>query len=212
MPNVAPCEVHVGDLSRAPSVRESQHHLAQRLCQLADPAHMPAALRSTPALQALGAERPVQHAFAPWWPDNPGRRRASQRSGAVLARPSIPTAPFAGRSLSPQRPELAGSQAPPAPQTIGIAQTMASMMAQASMVACRPPSETIVFLPAPTCPRQSLRLRSLGHQQLKSKNAASAPAAQLGVGPESVAYSATHALIGDDLPSQRSSQGVATTA
>ena len=207
MPNVAPCEVHVGDLSRAPSVRELQHHLAQRLCQPADPAHRPAALRSTPALQAWGAERPVHHATAPWWPDNPGRRRGSQHSGAVLARSSIPTAPFAGRSPAPRHPGLAGSQVPPAPQTIGIAQTMASMMAQASMVACRPPFETIVLLLAPTCPRQSPRLRSTGHQQSKSKNAAGAPAARPEVGPEKAACYATHDLTGDDLPSQHSSPG-----
>src|ERR1700712_732205 len=68
------------------------------------------------------------------------------------------------------------------------------------MVACRPPSETIVLLPAPTCPRRAPHLRSIDHQQSKSKTRAGAPAARPGGGPENVACSATHDPTGDDLP------------
>src|ERR1700712_2501689 len=75
------------------------------------------------------------------------------------------------------------------------------------MVACRPPSETIVLLPAPTCPRRAPHLRSIDHQQSKSKTGAGAPAARPGGGPENVACSATHDPTGDDLPSQHSPPG-----
>jgi hypothetical protein len=51
------------------------------------------------------------------------------------------------------------------------------------------------------------RLRSIGHQQSKSKTGAGAPAARPGVGPENVACSATHDPTGDDLLSQHSSPG-----
>jgi putative transposase len=72
------------------------------------------------------------------------------------------------------------------------------------MVACRPPFETIVLLPAPTRPRQSLRPRSTGHAQSKPKTAAGATAAPPKAVPARVACFATCDLIDVDPPSQHS--------
>ncbi len=162
-PSAGPAGDRVAGPSSVPSARAPRHRPGRQPCQPDAPAHRFAAPRWMQASQASGAGRPVRHAIARQWPDTPDRRCASPRCAVSPERSSIsgeplgstPTAPVGGRSPALRDPAHAGSQAPPAPQTTGIAQKAASLIVQTSLVPCRRPSGTIVFRqPAAHRPQQ----------------------------------------------------------
>ena len=132
----------------------SQQRVGRQLCRLrpaACPFSMPLR-RRCPILQAAAARRGI----AP----------------AALVRSSMPNDPSAERSPVSHCPAHEGSQAPPAPQTPDIAQTIASMMPQTSMVACRPPPGTNVSQPLATPPRTMPHPRSTGPLRSPPRTAA----------------------------------------
>ena len=143
--------------------------------------------RGGPVLQAAAARGGV----TPQLPRN-GRRRPPQPAG------DLPHPRGAVRAT----PARAGSQAPPVPQTITAALTAASTMAQALMVACRPPLETILSLPQATPPHQPPRPRLIDPLRSPSRTAAGPRAAPPPAAPATPTYPAKPDPNVADPPSQ----------
>jgi len=154
------------------AVRESRPLPGLRRCRPTGPEHTSAAPCWWPASPASGAVQPARHATGRWWHDTPGRRRASPRYAAVLARSSMPLAPAGGRSRAPPGPAPCRARSPRAPRTTDTVRTAPSTMPQASMVACRPPPGTSEILLAAIPPRRSPLPRSTSPPRSTSRSAA----------------------------------------
>src|SRR5262249_34641192 len=103
-------------------------------------------------LAALGGEQIARHAIALWSRDIPGHRFGSRRCVAIPAR-SLRLLVRAGVQ-PPARSSLAREEArsPRAPQMRDTGRTTASLMAETSLVACRPPFGTVSFPQPATYP------------------------------------------------------------
>jgi hypothetical protein len=101
--------------------------------------------RCAQASPAWGDERHARRAIAPLSRDTPGHRLAWQRSAATLGRSSMPPARAGERPPASRCPARGGARSLPAPQTRDSGRRVASLIVQTSLVACRPPSGTILF-------------------------------------------------------------------
>src|SRR3954462_983752 len=149
---------------------------------------MSAAPRWPPVSLASGGGRPVRRAIARLSPGSPGHRRAWRHCVAAPARSSRPPAPVGGPPPVSPDPARDIARSPPAPQTTDTARRAASTRAQAPLVACHPPPETIVSLPPAIHPHGPRRPPSPSPPRSPPKTAADPHAAPPLADPANTKY------------------------
>jgi hypothetical protein len=126
--------------------------------------------QSRASLASVGAQH-AQHAIAPLSRDTPDRHLVLRHFDAALARSSMLPVQAGGLFLELPASAPAIPRSHPVQQTSASAHSAASLLAQASTVACLPTSETSELLPGPTHPRRLLRPRSTSLRQSNTKSA-----------------------------------------
>ena len=158
-----------------PTARQPSSHKAPPPRRRVDPAHTPAAMRSSPASPPSAAAPPVLHAIAPSSPGTPARRCASPRCAATPVRSSTALGRGAAPSPAPQAPAPGRPRSPRAPRRRDSGPTAASRMAPAPTVVSLPHPGTSACLPLATHPRPSPRPRSTAPPVQRSELASILP-------------------------------------
>src|SRR4051794_3708831 len=181
-PPAGAADVRAGGPSRPRPAQPQRPRPGWRLRQTGAPAHTSAGPRWSQAWPSSGVGPPARHATARCWPDTPAHRCAWRRCGATRARSWTPHAPAGERSPVCPGPVRDTARSPRVQRTPDTAPMAASLMAQVSSVACRPPPGTSGPPPRATRRPLSPRPRSTDPPQSPPRTAAGSPAAPRLVG------------------------------
>src|SRR4051794_19060574 len=181
-PTGGAADVRAGGPSRPRPAQPQRPRPGWQLRQTGAPAHTSAGPRWSQAWPSSGVGPPARHATARCWPDTPAHRCAWRRCGATRARSWTPHAPAGERSPVCPGPVRDTARSPRVQRTPDTAPMAASLMAQVSSVACRPPPGTSGPPPRATRRPLSPRPRSTDPPQSPPRTAAGSPAAPRLVG------------------------------